>query len=478
MRDALREQPRRGLASRSLTLRRRVVRIRRAVAHNFRQRVIYPWELPSIMRKHIYTGAMGSLYFALVSGIFFVYYGGAVGMSRFQWGLMASLSSLALVAQLVSALVTQRMGRRKLLWFVSALAGRTIRLAAILTALVLWRSGSTLAPVALIAGIVLANLCSAVGVPPWMSWLADLIPEREHGGFWGRRDAWIALATALALVPAAILLDVIPDAWKVYAAVAVFAVATVVGILDLVIHGTLPEPEMALPEREHPLVHLLAPLRDRGFRPWLLFNAAWTFSMTLGGALATVFFIEELGLGKNLVGGTIVLTVFSLVGGMLTASWTGRLVDRVGPKRVMFGGHLLWALLPGFWLIATPGTALVWLGVASLVSGTASRAAVTAANKLITRFPPAEERAMYIAVSSCLGSLAGGIGAFVAGAVLRSFATEVVQVAGLALGGFQVLFIASMVLRLASAAVLIPLIRDPEAAPGPQAPGDASEKKC
>jgi len=107
----------------------------------FAHRLVYPWERPSVMRKHIYTGVMGSIYFTLISGIFFVYYGNRLGMSRFQWGLMGGISSFLLTAQILSAQITQRTGRRKLLWFVSALAGRGMRLVGILLGLWMWQAG-------------------------------------------------------------------------------------------------------------------------------------------------------------------------------------------------------------------------------------------------------------------------------------------------------------------------------------------------
>jgi len=446
-------------------LRRRAQKLKIAWRRNFRQRIVYPWELPSIMRKHIYTGAMGSIYVMLVSGIFFVYFGNTIGMTRFQWGLMSGITSFVLTAQLVSALLTQRLGQRKLLWFLSALASRAMRLLGIGLALWLWHAGSPHAALVLIAGVCVANFFGALCAPPWMSWLADLIPEDKHGGFWGRREAWIALAIICFIVPAAVLMDRVPERWKLPTVVGIFMAAGVVGIVDILIHGTLPEPEMVRSERRHALRELLAPVRDHGFRPWLLFNVCWTLSMTLGGALATVYFVEELGIKRNFLGGTIVLTVFILLGGVLTASWTGRLVDRAGPRRVLFWGHLFWAFLPGFWLLASPRTALVWLGCASLVSGTASGAAMTAANKLITRFPPPEDRAMYVAVSSCLGNLAGGVGALTAGTVLRALEGWSFTLWGSTFVAFHILFAASLCLRLASAMLLIRRVHDPRPAP-------------
>jgi MFS family permease len=427
------------------------------------QRVVQPWELPSIMRKHTYTGMMGSVYFALVSGLYFVYYGNTVGVSRFQWGLMGGLVSLLLLAQILSALITRRTRRRKFLWLCTALAARVARLVGVLLSLWLWDRGSAHAAAVLIVAICIAAFFEALAFPPWMSWLADIIPEREHGRFWGRRSAWIAAAIVCATVPAGLLLDSAAEPRKLHLAVAIFVVAALIGIVDLLIHGTLPEPAMAHAEPNHFLTHLLAPLRDRGFRPWLVFNTCWTFSMMLGGALCMVFFVDELELKDNFLGGTIALTVLALASGVLTASGSGRLVDRLGPKRVLLWGHLGWALLPAFWIFASPRTALLWLGASSVLAGTAATAADTAANKFITRFPPVADRAMYVAVSSCLASLAGGFGAVLAGTVLRQMRGWSWTVGGMTFAAFHLLFVASFLLRLASTLLLIRRIPEPAA---------------
>ncbi|KPJ58498.1 MAG: hypothetical protein AMS15_08260 [Planctomycetes bacterium DG_23] len=428
----------------------------------FAQRVVRPWELPSIMRKHIYTGVMGNIYYSLVTGIFFIYYGNAVGLSRFQWGLMGGLGSLLLTAQILSALLTQRLGQRKFLWFASALAARGVRLLGILVSLLFWNAGYPYAPLTLILAISLAHLFEAIATPPWMSWLADIIPERQHGGFWGRRSAWIAFAVICVVVPTGLILDRTPEEWKILTAVIIFFGASIVGFIDLLIHGTLPEPAMAIPKRTTRfLTQILAPIFDLRFRPWLIFNLCWTFSMTLGGALATLYFLEELDIKNNLLGGSIVLTSFWLLGGVLTGAWTGRLVDRVGPKRVLFWGHLFWGFLPAFWLFASPRTALIWLSCSSITSGIACTAAWTAANKLVTRLPAPPDRAMYVAVSSCIGSLAGAIGITTAGIVLRQLEGWTWTVGGWTLVPFHLLFITSLTLRLLTTNLLIRRIKDP-----------------
>lgn len=194
--------------------------------------------------------------------------------------------------------------------------------------------------------------------------------------------------------------------------------------------------------------------------------------MTFGGALSTLYFVDELGMKKHFLGGVIVLTALPFVGSILTGRWSGRLVDRLGPRRVLYWGHLFWASLPAFWLFASPGvSALILLGFSSLLGGTSSAAAVNAATKLITRLPPAAERAMYVAVSSCLGNVAGGLGVLAAGTVLHALEHWHWEVWGWTLVGFHVLFLGSLLLRFGSALTLIRRVRDPVTQPAdPQDP--------
>jgi hypothetical protein len=246
-----------------------------------------------------------------------------------------------------------------------------------------------------------------------------------------------------------------PAPWKLPALVAVFVMATAIGVVDLFIHNTLPEPPLAKRREEHYFRHLAMPLRDRAFRPWLRFNFCWTFAMTLGGSLSLVYFTKHLGMDKNLLGGNIVLTIIPCLGSILVGSKSGKMVDRRGSKVVLWWGHLFWALLPGLWIFATPATAMVWLTVQGAISGTASRAATTAANKLVTRFPAPQDVAVYTAISACVASLASAIGCFAAGLVLRLLQGWSVTLLGWTFIGFHILFVLSLALRLASALLLI-----------------------
>ena len=90
-----------------------------------------------------------------------------------------------------------------------------------------------------------------------------------------------------------------------------------------------------------------------------------------------------------------------------------------------------------------------------------------ASGKLITRLPESRDVAMYVAVSTCVGSLAGGMGPLVAGLLLHALEGVQWTVGARALGGFHVLFALSLLLRNASTLILR-RIHEPGGASVPQ----------
>jgi len=431
----------------------------------FTQRTIHPDQLPDIMFKHIYTGAMGNVWGTLIAGVFFVYFGNAIGLTKFEWGILSAVGSWVLLSEVLSAAITQRVGHRKLLWFICAFSDRSIRFMAIMASLLLWHMGWPHAGLVLVCSITLATCLGAMAGPPWLSWLADLIPEKEHGEFWGRRSAWVNLAVVCAMLPAALYMDRLPEATKLTVTIWIFALATVIGLLDLVIHGTIPEPKMTRPRDPHFFRQFLTPLRDRGFRPFLIFCFCWTFSVMIGATLLTVYIMEDLGGKRNLFGTSLATVGAYLLGGVLTARWTGALVDRWGPKAVMRWGYLFWALIPFSWFFLTPANVLWIIGAVNLVAGFFVTAAANGALKIQTRYPPPSHRAMYIAVSNCANYVAAGLAALVAAFMARQLEHWSWTLNHLTFTSLDVFAGVSLVLRVATANLFISGIRehsDPE----------------
>jgi MFS family permease len=427
----------------------------------FARRIVQPWQLPSIMRKHIYTGALGSIWGSVITGMFFTYYGMRIGLKPYQWGIMGAIVSWGLSAEIISARATHRFMRRKLIWFVCSFSDRTLRFLGILASLWLWHARYSSAATVLIAAICIANCFGAMSTTPWLSWVADYIPEEVHGRFWGKRTAWIAAIMIAAIVPTAVLMDRTQERWKLELTVIVFIAATMLGLLDLIIHGTIPEPPMVKPPENSFLQEILLPIRDVNFRPWLRCNLVWYFIVSLGGTLALLFCMDNLGLQHHFTAGMIVLQVVPLLGSVLTASGSGRLVDRVGPKRVIYWTYLAWATAPLFWIFATPRTAAFWICGSSIVGGTAVTAAANAATKLVTRFPTPTQRAMYIAVSDTAAFIGNGLGALAAGLIAKKFANWHCAFGGRTFGVFHAIFVTSAILGFIAVPLLMKGVKNP-----------------
>jgi MFS family permease len=420
-------------------------------AEDFRYHAIAPDELPRVMRRHILTGTMGTIYGMLTTGMFLVAFGNAIGVSIEQWGILTAICSFAIAFQLVSAYGAARVGYRRLIWYLLETASRLLRATGLGLAFLLFKWGDNgVAALCLIALLSAGSFFAAAATPPWYSWLADIIPERVHGSFMGRRDAWISLGAIGIALPLSYCLDRVLPEFKVDVLAVIFGVGFLLGMVDMFMHRVIPEPPPAR-KLDGTLSDLvLAPLLDRQYRSWLVFTTFWNFAMFLGGALATIYFVNDLRIRDNFLGGSIVLIAVPLLGTMLTSKWSGALVDRLGVRRVLMVSYFFWGILPVFWIIATPATALFWLTINAAIGGAASSAAVNASNKLILRVPPRSHRAMYMAVTACLNNAAGGVAALIAGYFLAGMGDRHWFLWGKDFVPFDLLFAISFVLRLAS----------------------------
>ena len=411
------------------------------------------------MKKHIFTGTLGSAWGTVITGIIYVYFGNAIGMSQFQWGILGGLSAWVVVVQPLGALLGERAGSRKLVWFWTALTDRVLRLVGVVMAYLLWRAGHPGAYLFFMLGICIATLIGNFSQGPWYGWLATIIPREVQGTFWGRRDSWISLVVIAVILPSGLLMDLVPPSGKLQIAAAILAGASVLGFVDILVHGTIPEPPLAARSSGGSISGMLVPLRDKRFRPWLLFAASWNLSMGLGGALCVLYFMENLGFKNDLLGGLFAITVTGLAGILLAARTVGRLVDRIGIKRVLFMSYFFWCLIPAIWLFATPRSAILWIGIAGVLGGVFPAAATNAGVKLVTRFPAPEESGMYMAVSTMVGSIAGGLASLIAGSFLRFMGERSFTVLGLVVSAFPLLFIVSFILRLVTTFTILPRVR-------------------
>jgi MFS family permease len=347
--------------------------------------------------------------------------------------------------------------------------------------------GPAAAPAALVIAlwlIFIMHAASAIGSPAWVSWMADLVPERLRGKYFSRRRQWGILSA----IPAAWLAGWLLDRPAVTSAAnepfitltwcgIIFLCAAVFGIADIALfHGIKEIPAKPQPA-ESWLRSLREPLKNRSFLWFGGFVATLTFAVSFMGQFLTLFLIEKLQISNRTT--QMMLLIAPMAAQLITLPAWGVAVDRYGKRPVLAISALALVPISVGWCLMNGSNPIValWIGYILAAAGAALWAGVEVANfNLVLEFSGADDRGAtgtsYVAVNSVIINLAGCAGGLASGLVAQSLKNWSWNTGVAWIGTFsfyEVLFVLSGVLRLASVLIFLPRIHEPEARPAHEA---------
>src|SRR5215212_7061118 len=133
----------------------------------------------------------GSVWSSAMSGTPLTLYARKLGASQFQFGLLAALPFIASILSLPASILIEATGQRKrifllglylqrFMWFIIAVAPLWI----------LNRGGFVHQHLAMSVFLWLMFVMyagNAIGGPAWVTWMADLVPDRIRGKYFSRR---------------------------------------------------------------------------------------------------------------------------------------------------------------------------------------------------------------------------------------------------------------------------------------------------
>jgi MFS family permease len=363
------------------------------------------------IRLVIAAGILGSLYVNMTKGAPLVLYvTRCLRIDPADWQLAASLIPLAGVVHLVSAYVTERLRRRKLLSLTCFAVGRLATPAILLLPFLTGQTDLRVRLVFLVAALLFRVAVTNLGTSAWLSWVTDIVPEQERGRYYAVR---LAMNTTLAsVVPflGALLIDHYGKGAP-WGYLLVFGAAFLLGEIDLFIHAFArdrPMLESREPARFLPL--LAKPWRHRGFRSLMLYRSLRMFANGLAAVFGIAYLDRILGLSSA--------AIIGLVGLMTIAQapayffWR-RIGDRVGYRTVL---HLT-AVLGGvgilYWWFLPAGNRAVQLTVlvcARIYFGIVAAGLLLGQNTLNMNVAPDEHRSTYYAQVTAVISLAVALG--------------------------------------------------------------------
>ena len=450
---------------------------------------IHPHGPPSgpALRKAmlIATGGwmFGSVWFSSMSGTPLTLYAKQLGASQFQFGLLAALPFLASILSLPASILIEATGQRKrifllglylqrFLWFVIAIAPLWI----------LNKGGFTHQRLAMSVFLWLMFIMysgQAIGGPAWVTWMADLVPDRIRGKYFSRRRQFGMLTAVPAAWIVGWLLDTQPSSepfsimrW----CAGIFIIAAIFGVLDIHMFQYVPD----IPKRPQKGLELIRalrePLGDRRFLWFAGFVGTLFFAMSFMGQFVTLYVMDEAAKSGTHMNRTaqMMLIVTPYLAQLMCMGLWGHTADRMG-KKPLLGVAALGLVPVGIgWCVLTEST--VWVGYILSAVGAALWAAVEIANfNIVLEMSETPESggtgggSSYVAVNSVIINIAGCLGGLSAGVIAESLKNWEAFWLFKTFRGYDILFAVSAVMRLLAVVVFLPFIKDATARPTAQA---------
>ncbi len=403
------------------------------------------WSLTGAKRAIIVAGCLASVYTQLTTSPATIAYARSIGANELHIGILGALPTLMLFMQFVSGVVVNHLTHRRRLWFWAAL---THRLMLLPTALGPWLMPG-LSDEAWIWTLIVTTATNQAllhfSSPLWLSWMGDYLPHDGLSHYWGSRHFWMQTTSAVSLCAAAFLL--LKSGLNIGVGYAVLTCAgTVCGVADLLLFSRVYEPPVARVPSPKLRDVIAAPFRNKEFRRYIRFMCYWNFAAMAGAPFISLYLLTEVRMDLFHV---LLLWTISWLGGAMFSRTLGRWADAYGTRPVLvLSVAMKSSLMVALLLVPSEPHAAFWFLTPFFMLDAVQNAGILIANNgFMIKHSPTENRTMYIAATQALAGVVGGITSIAAGWLMMRLSHTTVNIGGWTIGHFQMMFLASVVLR-------------------------------
>lgn len=399
-------------------------------------------------------GAFANVFTILTGGAFLTGLALYLGANDVTIGLLAALPLLAQTAQILSAYLIDRTGRRKAITLWAAVAARQSwwLIIPLLFLSVRWRLE------ALLVIVTFSSVALMVSTPAWMAWMADLVPERIRGRYFGFRSAAVAVTTLSATIIGGLILDFFRRSGQDHIGFAIITgTAAAFALAATILLNKIPDKPPHRLRVPFQWSRLIEPFKDKGYRRLLEMTFAWNLAIGISAAFFAAHMLTNLRMSFTQI--SLYSCLASLVAVGLNRPW-GNLIDRFGSKPVLVFCALGIAAVPLIWLV--PRADSLWiLWFEAVYSG----ALWTGFNLAVFTIPiansPREGRTMYLAMFSVVTGIAFFASSTAGGILAESWSHVHWTMGKQTLVNYHLLFAISSLLR-GMAAVFFMTFHEPQ----------------
>jgi MFS family permease len=395
----------------------------------------------------------------IVSGVPLTMLGKMLNMSEFGFGLLGGLMTCTQISQLLGSYIVERYGHRKLTVIFGGLMHRGIWLLAAMLPIFANRGNWTWQVLLFLA--YFSHFGASFIAPGSISWIADLVPGRLQGRFFGQRMRLGLIASIAALIVVSYILDkaeVSSTAAIKMSLILIFIFASIIGMLEYVLYMFVPDPPRKNTSTVSLWKILLKPLADKEFRYYLGLYCTLISSAVFMGLFMFLFMLDVLK--QSNVHVTIFLVLIpNLINAFCYPFW-GKITDRVGYKPTLTIGAIAYFFYACWFLMATP-THWMWAYIFGMTafcftSALDTGTAVLMYTKISGQSKNNNLGSSYPAVTGVLCAIGGALSAVLAGTLASWIGKDWHgSVAGHPLTYHSILFMVMIIMRLIALVFLI-----------------------
>lgn len=397
---------------------------------------------------------------ALAGGVFLAGFAVELGASNVVQGFLASLPFLAGAAQIAGSYFVESRGiHRRSVALTGLVGSRLLFLSVIPAALYLLPENPAAMLGFYMAAASLAYLLQSFANVAWLSWMGDLVHESRRGAFFAARNFMAGLVTmAATFVGGQVAAGSFGPGWPPLSGYLIlFACAGVLGLLgarNLALIKADPQPQR--PTAAPFWRSLREPLRNAGFRKFLVFHLCWMSGVYLASPFFQFYFLQDLELD---IGYVALTNTAATVAGLTSIQLWGALCDRYGSKPVLYVTLAFASLIPLVYVFTTREN-YYWIGFGvNALSGAMWAGISLGAANLLLKLAPKEKNSVYLSTFGALSGLATAAAPILSGFISEAAKGWSVDVFGVHLYHFKFMFLASFVARASS---ILLLVRIPE----------------
>ncbi|MBN2377605.1 MAG: MFS transporter [Sedimentisphaerales bacterium] len=358
------------------------------------------------MRLSIIEGGFAIVMLALVD-TFYIPYLNEMGATEFQIGMAVSLPALlGGMMQIFTPWALGRFGSRKKVALTSVLtqAAAFIPFGLFCHLQTEWRIWPA------IAAFLVSSVGGSLGAATWADWMADIVPRRRRGQFFGFRNRLLGVIQMATAVLAGYILDHLTGkVLLAFTAIWFFAFIfrTVSGLLHLPMYEPLAK--KAYTTSNENFLTFLGTLGGNSFGRFALATALLSVAVNFSGPFFALHMLNNLQLTYTRY---VILSSVATASTIVFMGIWGRVIDRVGTVSVMRLCSMIIVFIPLPWVMTENYYILI---VAQILSGLSWAGFNLAAFVYYLDSTRSMNRVRFIAYFNALNSLGAFFGATLGG---------------------------------------------------------------